>query len=73
MTLREWLAAKKLQQRQFAALSGVSEPTISRIIKGRTKASLGDALKIVDATKGKVTLRDLLAAAPERKAKSAAA
>lgn len=60
MTLKEYLSSTEQTDEQFAAVVGVSRPTITRIRNGSHLPSIKNALKIVDKTGGKVTLPELL-------------
>ena len=68
MTLRQWLDANNELQKDFASRSGISEPTLSRIIRGKVKADLDDAIRICKATKGAVTFEALSKMARRRAA-----
>lgn len=47
---RQMLAAKDLDQRELSKLSGVSEPTITRLVKGKafTSETLGKLAEALD-------------------------
>ena len=62
MKLEDWLKARDLTQIQFAEISGVDQPTISRIIKDPHKRKPGweVLVAIARATDGEVTPNDFL-------------
>ena len=68
MTLRQWLEAQNLLQKEFARQTGICEPTISRIVNGRIMANLADAARIIRATNGAVPLESLIRAGRTRAA-----
>lgn len=60
MKLADYLKKRKMRATVFADVSGVSRPTISRLIRGVTRcADPLVARKIVKATKGQVRYDDL--------------
>jgi len=59
MKLKDYLKKKKIDVAVFARLVGVSQPYISQIANAKKNPSLEVALRIVDASKGKVTIREL--------------
>jgi DNA-binding XRE family transcriptional regulator len=60
MRLEEYLKENHMSQKFFSEKIGVSIRTIHNILHQRYKPSLGTALKIEQATKKKVSFRDLL-------------
>ena len=58
MTLKEYLILKKLTQKKFAEICGVTQPTICRLIKKKVSPTLDTAIKIAKATKNKVNFQD---------------
>lgn len=56
--LRKYLETYNLTPEQFSRLSGVPQPTISRIINGKSLPQHLTASKICRATNGKLTLKD---------------
>jgi DNA-binding transcriptional regulator YdaS (Cro superfamily) len=63
MTLREWFDNRpaKITQEEFGRVVGLSQGRISQILANGTN-DLGTALAIESATKGEVSVRDLLPA-----------
>ena len=60
MKLKDFLKKKKMSQKKFAKLCGVSEPTITRIVHGKISPNLTTCIKIQNATLNKVKHTDLL-------------
>lgn len=60
MTLEQYLAEEKQTQRDFAQSLGMSPSYMNEIVKGVKCPSLSLALKIVNATDGKVSIAALL-------------
>lgn len=58
--LKTYLELKNIKTNEFADIIGVDSSTISRYIHWHRKPSLDIAQRIVKATKGKVTIEDLL-------------
>ena len=58
MTLTEYLSDQSLKPTQFATSLGVEPSTIIRMVNGERRPSLDMALRIEEATEGKVTTRD---------------
>ena len=55
MTLKEYLKAKSLTQGEFAAKTGISQPTISKLVSGDGHGlSFDVAARIADVTDGDV-------------------
>jgi DNA-binding transcriptional regulator YdaS (Cro superfamily) len=61
MDLKTYLKLKDIQVKEFAEIIGVSASTISRYIHWYRKPALDIAIRIENATKGKVTIKDLMA------------
>lgn len=64
MTLAEYLKDTGLKQEDFAKLAGISQPHVSRLLKGRTWPQRALLERIREVTEGKVTADDFLT--PER-------
>jgi len=58
MQLFEWLPANGVSQRAFAPRINVSQPTLSRYLKGITVPNAITTAKIEEATGGEVTMAD---------------
>lgn len=58
MTLEAWLKKNKITQDEFAEQTGISQSTISKMIKGRQKPSFDHLVIIERETKGKVKFAD---------------
>jgi len=58
MNLREYLFRKRIKQNEFAKDSGVSLPTISRVLRGED-LKMSIAKRIVDASKGQISYEDI--------------
>ena len=56
--LLKYLDSKEMRMSEFARLMGVSLPTVWTYVKGNTKPSRVNALKIQRATDGEITLKD---------------
>lgn len=54
LSLRDYLSVNAIRQGCFARLVGVRQPTVSRLVSGKTRPSLDLALRIETETKGKV-------------------
>ena len=65
MKLKTYLKREKISQKAFAAKIGCTRVTINNYILGKRTPALVIAYDIVRATKGAVTLRDLLDGAAE--------
>jgi DNA-binding transcriptional regulator YdaS (Cro superfamily) len=61
MDLKTYLELKNIKLQDFADIIGVNSSTISRYIHWHRKPALDIAMRIVKATKGKVTHEDLMA------------
>jgi transcriptional regulator with XRE-family HTH domain len=61
MTLSEFLTDAELKPSVFAERLGVAPSTITRLLKRERKPGLDLAIRISDATGGKVTPQDILA------------
>jgi DNA-binding transcriptional regulator YdaS (Cro superfamily) len=59
MTLNDYLSNSPETAAAFAARVGLSPASMARVRKGAQNISLAQAQTIVDATGGKVTLKDL--------------
>lgn len=73
MKLKTYLKRNKLTAKQFSKLTGISPPSIHNYIHGKKTPSLDSADRIVRASKGRVTLRDLLDGANEQDEREPAA
>lgn len=60
MNLREYLKMSNLTQEEFCEHLNISRTTLYRLLNGEKEPSLSLAMKIVKATKNKVTFEDLL-------------
>ena len=60
MWLDEWLFKNRISITEFAKQLGVSRDTLSHVVNGHRRANPNLALKIEEATKGEVELRELL-------------
>ena len=60
MTLKEYFKTSKCSMAKMAYAIGVSEHAIHKWVYGQRAPHLKTALKIVEFTKGKVKLTDLL-------------
>jgi len=60
MQLSEWLNKNQVTNMEFSKRIGVHFSFITHILKGRRSVSPATALKIEQATNGKVTIRELL-------------
>ena len=61
MKIKEYMEKHNLSHRAFAKEVGVSDSTIFHFLSGRNKSlSTKTIEKIVEGTKGKITLRDLM-------------
>jgi len=58
MTLSEYLQLKELTHDQFAELSGVPRPTITRLVKSGARPDWKNMERIRKATGGKVSPND---------------
>jgi transcriptional regulator with XRE-family HTH domain len=58
MKLDAYLTRHKLTQVEFARASGISQPTIARLVRGTRRPSLAMIERIHTATHGRVTARD---------------
>jgi DNA-binding XRE family transcriptional regulator len=67
MRLEEYLKENHMSQKFFSEKIGVSIRTIHNILHQKCEPSLGIALKIEQATKKKVSCRDLLSAFVQKK------
>lgn len=60
MDLKLYLESRNMEHKEFAKMIGVSPAAISNYIHLRRTPTLEIARRIVNATKGKVTIDDLL-------------
>ena len=60
MTLNDWLTSEDLTQAFAAKRLGVSQPSISYLVKGNRLPSLRLMQKILTMTNGAVTIEDFL-------------
>ena len=60
VTLAEYIESKDLNLRDFADRLGVSKSALSRYARGERTMSVSLASRIIKATKGAVTLKDLV-------------
>ena len=60
MKLAEYLRKNNITHGEFACMVGVQRPHITHILNGRKNPSIELAVRIEDATNGKVTLKDLM-------------
>jgi transcriptional regulator with XRE-family HTH domain len=58
MQLEEWREHNRVSQRALADEAGVSQPTLSRYLKGESTPNVEFALRIKRITGGAVTLED---------------
>ena len=68
MTLREYIETGKTDATTLAYTLGVSEHAVHKWIYGQRSPHLATAIKIVEITKGKVKLQDLVKPAKEQAA-----
>jgi DNA-binding XRE family transcriptional regulator len=59
MELKEYLKSRNLSIEEFSEITNLHRNTIYCCIRQKTEPKLTTALKIADATKGKVTMREL--------------
>lgn len=60
MKIKEYMEINKLSHREFAKLIGTSPATIFHFLNGKTKTlSFPVIQKIVNGTKGRITLKDI--------------
>lgn len=60
MSLREYLFRKRMSREKFALECGVCPRTIQMIITGKTDPKRSVVMKIIRASKGQVTIEDLI-------------
>ena len=60
MDLDEYLWRNKMKQWKFAQKLGIMPHSLSRIVQRKVSPKLYVAIKIVEATEGQVTYRELL-------------
>lgn len=60
MTLDDYLHTHRIRLKDFSALTGISYSRLHGYRSGRRNPELATAIKIEDATGGKVTVRELL-------------
>lgn len=68
MELDEYLWRNKIKQWKFAEKIGIMPHSLSRIVQKKVTPKLYVAIKIVEASEGQVTYRDLLRPEDELKA-----
>jgi transcriptional regulator with XRE-family HTH domain len=56
-----FLERRKLTQSEFARIAGVDRPALNRLLNGKGRLPIADALAVGLATDGEVTLRDCIA------------
>lgn len=66
MKLRTYIERNNLTRKAFAEIAKCSPQAIGYYVTGERQPSLPVALRIVKATRGKVTLKDLLDAKSEQ-------
>lgn len=59
MNLKEYLKSRKFTYEEFSKMVGISRQSITNYINFRRRPSLWVALRIQEATNGKVTVEDL--------------
>ena len=60
MELREYIKKNNLTERDLASLIGISQQHVNRLIRKIANPSLPLAKKIKEATRGKVTIEEML-------------
>jgi transcriptional regulator with XRE-family HTH domain len=65
MTLSEFIQLNQLTHEQFASISGVPRPTVTRLLKPGARPKWKHIRAIAKATAGKVTANDWMAASDE--------
>lgn len=60
MKLNEYLFKTETKQTTFAEMLDISRPHLTQIVSGKRKPSPKLAKKIIEATKGHVTLNELM-------------
>lgn len=60
MTIREWMKADGLTAKKAAGLCGVALPYFVHLVARRKGPSLEVARRIVEASKGRITVHDLV-------------
>ena len=60
MKLAQYLEKKRISQRQFAERTGLSESTVSFLVRDMVWISRDAAQRIAAATRGKVTANDFV-------------
>ena len=73
MKLAQYLTDSGLKQEDFAKLVGISQPHVSRLLKGGTWPQRALLQRITEATGGKVTADDFLVPEPSNGQQGAAA
>jgi DNA-binding transcriptional regulator YdaS (Cro superfamily) len=64
MQLRDYLHTYRIRSVDFAALCGISQPSLSRIVNGHQTPHADTIRAIVAASRGLVTADDLLGITP---------
>lgn len=67
MKLKKFLQTTKISIAQFAKNTGINENTLNTYVNKRCEPSVTNAIKIIAATHGSVTLEDLKLDNKERK------
>lgn len=60
MKLRDWLSRKRMEQKEFAQISGFTCQKVSNYCIGRTIPTIQDAYYIQKLTKNRVKIKDWL-------------
>ena len=60
MHLRDYLEQRKIKQTDFAEKAGLSDSTLSRVLRGETRVMPDVALKIYEAANHEVPLESIL-------------
>jgi predicted XRE-type DNA-binding protein len=60
MTLVEWMEKNKVSKTELARRIGVTVPMVYHVLSGKKEFGKANMMKIVEITKGKVTLKDLI-------------
>lgn len=70
MTLAEFISSTKISRRDFAAIIGVSEVSVTRYLQGSRIPSKDEMLRIAKATDGAVTPNDFYGVASRAPART---
>lgn len=60
MQFKKWMKDNGFNQKDFASLTGVQQPTVSRWIHGHHRPSLKRIMEIEKITQGKVKVHDFI-------------